>query len=320
MRIISIVGARPQFIKVSALCCAVASSNVGEPVCHRIIHTGQRYDDGKSEGFFRELGIPAPAHNLGVGSGTHGVQTAEIMKRLEPVLIDERPDWVVLYGDTNSTTAGALVAAKLGQPLAHVEAGLRSYNRQLPEELNRIVADHLSDLLLCPTPLSVENLRQEGLGQRVLLTGEVMYDAALMFREVAESRGGALAEAWQPRRFALATVHRASNTDDPDRLCSLLATLDEIAEQICPVVLPLHPRTHKMLSGMRRKPKTLCIIPPVSYLGMLLLEGRARFILTDSGGVAKRGLLRTRAVHHAAGGDRVAGDARKQLQRTNRRS
>jgi UDP-GlcNAc3NAcA epimerase len=287
MRIISIVGARPQFIKVAALCRALAISNTGERVCHGIIHTGQHYDDGMSDVFFRELGIPAPAYNLGVGSGTHGVQTGEMMKRLEPVLMDEKPDWVVLYGDTNSTTAGALVAAKLDQPLAHVEAGLRSYNRQLPEELNRIVADHLSDLLFCPTPLSVENLRKEGLGERALLTGDVMYDAALMFREVAESHGGPLADAWQPGKFALATVHRASNTDDPERLCSLLATLDEIAEEICPVVLPLHPRTHKILSGTRWKPKALCIIPPVSYLEMLLLEGRARFILTDSGGVQK---------------------------------
>lgn len=287
MRIISIVGARPQFIKVAVLCRAVASCRSGNRFSHSIIHTGQHYDDGMSDVFFRELGIPAPAYSLGVGSGAHGVQTGEMMKKLEPVLVDENPDWVVLYGDTNSTAAGALVASKLHQPVAHVEAGLRSYNRRLPEELNRIVTDHLSDLLLCPTPVSVENLRKEGLGERALLTGDVMYDAALTFRELAENRGGPLAANWRRGEFALATVHRASNTDDPARLRALLVTLDEIAAEICPVVLPLHPRTDKILAELGWKPKALSIIPPVSYLDMLLLEGRARFILTDSGGVQK---------------------------------
>src|SRR5262249_50363588 len=156
--------------------------------------------------FFQELEIPAPDHNLGVGSGSHGAQTGEMMKRLEPILADEKPDWDLVKGDTNSTAAAALVAAKIQLPLAHLEAGLRSHNRQMPEELNRVVADHLSDLLLCPTPLAIENLRKEGLEKRAVHTGDVMYDAALMFRQVAERRGGCLAETWLPGKFALATV------------------------------------------------------------------------------------------------------------------
>jgi len=285
VRVFSVVGARPQFIKAAVICHAVAASS--QPVDHHIIHTGQHYDQGMSDVFFQELGMPAPDYNLGVGSGSHGVQTGEMMKRLDPVLAAEKPDWVLVYGDTNSTAAAALVAAKLQLPLAHVEAGLRSHNRQMPEELNRVVADHLSNLLLCPTHLAIDNLRKEGLAERALLSGDVMYDAAILFRQAAESRGGPLAETWLPGKFALATVHRQSNTDDPKMLRGLLGALDEIAAEICPVVLPLHPRTQKVLSGTDWKPKALCVIPPVSYFDMLLLEGRARFILTDSGGVQK---------------------------------
>jgi UDP-GlcNAc3NAcA epimerase len=285
VRIISVVGARPQFIKTAVICHAVAAST--RRVDHRIVHTGQHYDHGMSDVFFQELEMPAPDYNLGVGSGSHGVQTGEMMKRLEPILEAGKPDWVLVYGDTNSTAAAALVAAKLQLPVAHLEAGLRSYNRSMPEELNRIVADHLGDLLLCPTPLAMENLRKEGLADRALLTGDVMYDAAIMFRQAAEARGGRLAETWLPGQFALATVHRPANTDDPETLCGLLGTLDEIAAEICPVVLPLHPRSQKILSGTNWKPRALCVIPPVSYFEMLLLEGRARFILTDSGGVQK---------------------------------
>ena len=285
VRIFSVVGARPQFIKAAVICHAATASAYS--VNHRIIHTGQHYDPLMSEVFFQELKMPAPDYNLGVGSASQGVQTGEMMKRLEPILESEKPDWVLIYGDTNSTVAAALVAVKLQLPLAHVEAGLRSHNRQMPEEHNRVVADHLSDMLLCPTRLAIENLRREGLAARALLTGDVMYDAAAMYRKIAESRGGVLAETWQPGKFALATIHRQSNTDDPNKLCGLMGTLDEIAAEICPVVLPLHPRTQKFLSGMEWKPKALRMIAPVSYLDMLLLEGRARFILTDSGGVQK---------------------------------
>ena len=286
MKIVSIVGARPQFVKMAMICSAVDA--VGDPSLeHRIIHTGQHYDAAMSDVFFEDLGIGAPHHHLGVGSGSHGEQTGEMLKRLEPVLMCEQPDWVLLYGDTNSTLAGAVVASKLGQKAAHVEAGLRSYNRRMPEEINRVVTDHLSDLLLCPTPVAVENLRKEGLAERAVLTGDVMFDAALAFRERAEKRGGPLADEWQPGTFALATVHRAENTDDPGRLRSIFKALDRIAEAICPVVLPLHPRTKKCLAAAGWSPRALRIIPPCSYLEMILLEGRARFVLTDSGGVQK---------------------------------
>lgn len=286
MKIVSIAGARPQFVKLAVICRAVAAQN-GAPVRHVVVHTGQHYDAGMSDVFFQDLGMKPPDHHLGVGSGSHGEQTGEMMKRLEPVLASERPDWVLLYGDTNSTLAGAVVAAKMGQRLAHVEAGLRSYNRRMPEEFNRIVADHLSDLLLCPTPVAMENLRKEGLCARAVLTGDVMFDAAVMFREQAEKRGGPLADAWQPQAFALATVHRAENTDEPDRLRNIFEALDRIAETVCPVVLPLHPRTRKVLMASGWTGRAVHVIPPCSYLEMMLLESRARFILTDSGGVQK---------------------------------
>ena len=287
MRVVSIIGARPQFVKAAAICWAVAGRTHGSPVDHRLIHTGQHYDAAMSDVFFTEMGIPAPDHNLEVGSGSHGVQTGEMMKRLEPVLASEQPDWVLLYGDTNSTLAGATVAAKLHIRVAHIEAGLRSYNRRMPEEINRIVADHLSDLLLCPTATSICNLAKEGLANRAVLTGDVMYDAAIKLRAEAERRGGPLADRWKKGEFALATIHRAENTDEPERLHGILKALEHIAGSICPVVLPLHPRTSKKLMELGWTPRAIQVIPPVSYLEMLLLEGRARFILTDSGGVQK---------------------------------
>jgi UDP-GlcNAc3NAcA epimerase len=210
-----------------------------------------------------------------------------MLKRLEPILISEKPDWVLLYGDTNSTLAGALVAAKLDLRMAHIEAGLRSHRRAMPEEINRIVADRLSDLLFCPTALAVENLRKEGLHHRAVLTGDVMYDASLAFKQVAEARGGPLADAWKPAQFALATVHRAENTDDPERLRAIVEALDKIAREICPLVWPMHPRTKKKLADLGLSTGSISVIQPVSYLEMLLLEGRARFVLTDSGGVQK---------------------------------
>lgn len=287
MRICSIVGARPQFIKLAAICQAVAKRDPGEHWSHIIIHTGQHYDPALSAVFFEELSIPRPDYDLEVGSGSHGVQTGEMLKRLEPVLSSEKPDWVLLYGDTNSTLAGALVASKLALRSAHVESGLRSHRRAMPEEINRIVADHLSDLLFCPTQLAVDNLKKEGLGGRAVLTGDVMYDASLAFREMAENRGGALAGAWQPGQFALATIHRAENTDDAERLEAILHALDQIARTICPVVWPVHPRTKKRIAELGLSVDQVTTIEPVSYLDMLLLEGRARFILTDSGGVQK---------------------------------
>jgi UDP-GlcNAc3NAcA epimerase len=284
MKIVSIVGARPQFVKMAMICRAVEGDS---SLQHRIIHTGQHYDAAMSDVFFRELGIPEPDYHLGVGSGTHGEQTGEMVKRLEPALLEERPDWVLLYGDTNSTLAGAVVASKLALPTAHVEAGLRSFNRRMPEELNRIVADHLSDLLLCPTTPAVDNARKEGLGNRAVLTGDVMLDATLVYRDEARKRGAGPAQAAVPGSFALATVHRAENTDDPRRLLEILSALDEIAERICPVLLPLHPRTRKSMATCGYDLRSVQVLPPCSYLEMILMESRARFILTDSGGVQK---------------------------------
>src|SRR5262249_38164459 len=281
MRVLSIVGARPQFVKLAVICRAM-EGRAGWT--HSIIHTGQHYDSGLSDVFFQELGIPAPDHHLGVGSGSHGEQTGEMLKRLEPVLAEEKPDWVLLYGDTNSTLAGAVVASKLVMRTAHIEAGLRSYRRGMPEEINRVVADHISDLLLCPTPLAMGNLKKEGIEARAVLTGDVMYDAAIQYRQIAESRNGALDRIWQRGGFALATVHRAENTDDPERLRAIVDALERIASTICPVVWPVHPRTRKRLAETGCSPSALNMIEPASYFEMLLLEGRARFILTDSGG------------------------------------
>jgi UDP-GlcNAc3NAcA epimerase len=268
---------------MAVVCRAAAAQGIE----HHIVHTGQHYDPEMSDIFFQELDIPTPHHHLGVGSGSHGAQTGEMIKRLEPVLSAERPDWVLLYGDTNSTLAGAVVASKLGLPTAHIEAGLRSYNRRMPEELNRIVADHLSNLLLCPTPLAAQNLAREGLANRAVLTGDVMYDAVLAFRERAESQGGSLVETWRAGEFALATVHRAENTNDLKRLGEIVVALERVAREICPVVWPMHPRTKKSLDVIGWNPQAIAVIPPVGYLDMILLESRARCILTDSGGVQK---------------------------------
>jgi UDP-GlcNAc3NAcA epimerase len=286
MKILSIVGARPQFVKLAVICRAIEAAH-DHSVQHRIVHTGQHYDFSMNDVFFQELGIAAPDHCLGVGSGSHGDQTGEMLKRLEPVLMDEKPNWVVLFGDTNSTLAGAIVASKLGLSLAHVEAGLRSYNRCMPEEINRIVADHLSEVLLCPTSAAMDNAAKEGLADRAVLTGDVMFDATRIFRKDAEQRGGSLADHWRPGQFALATVHRAENTDDPLRLKEILQGLDQIAEHVCPVVMPLHPRTRKCMEALGYSVSALQLIPPCSYLDMILLESRARFVLTDSGGVQK---------------------------------
>jgi len=287
MRICSVVGARPQFVKLAAVSRALVRRPAHECWTHSIVHTGQHYDAGLSDVFFEELLIPRPDHHLGVGSGSHAVQTAEMLKALEPVLQAGKPDWVLLYGDTNSTLAGTLAAAKLGLRLAHVEAGLRSYRRTMPEEINRVVADHLSDLLCCPTSLAFDNLRKEGLEDRAVITGDVMYDAVLLYRELAEAHNGRLAQTWHAREFALATVHRAENTDDEFRLRSIVQALERVASTICPVLWPMHPRTLKRLGELGSPLSSVAAIDPVSYFQMLLLESRARFVLTDSGGVQK---------------------------------
>jgi UDP-GlcNAc3NAcA epimerase len=284
MRIVSIVGARPQFVKLAVICHAGGASGRVE---HSIIHTGQHYDAAMSDVFFHELEIPAPDHHLGVGSGSHGEQTGEMMKRLEPVLEQSRPDWVLLYGDTNSTLAGAVVAAKLNLRVAHLEAGLRSFVRTMPEEINRLVADQLSDLLLCPSGTAMKNLQNEGFADRAVLTGDVMYDAAIWGARKAEARQVLSESPWRRRPFALATIHRAENTNDTEKLRGLLSSLERVSAEIVPVVLPLHPRTRKAAAEIGWTPAHIHVVEPLSYLEMLWMEQRARLILTDSGGVQK---------------------------------
>lgn len=275
MKIVSIVGARPQFVKVSALCHALS----GFPdVTHCLVHTGQHYDAGMSEVFFRELGIPCPDHNLEVGSGGHGLQTGRMLERLEGVLMGETPDRVLLYGDTNSTLAGALAAAKVRIPVAHVEAGLRSFNRAMPEEINRIVADQVSDLLFPPTEWAVRQLEKEGIPkERIRLVGDVMYDVVRHHAARVEPPSG---------DYILATIHRAENTDHPDRLKAIFEGLGRTAERV-PVKMPLHPRTRKMMKQSGVEAKGIELMDPVGYLEMMALEKGARLIVTDSGGIQK---------------------------------
>lgn len=316
MKIADIVGARPQFIKLGPILKAIERHNrdhPDRPIQEILVHTGQHYDYEMSQVFFGELGLKAPDYHLGVGSGTHGYQTGEMLKRIEAVLLKEKPDRVMVYGDTNTTLAGALAAAKLHIPVAHVEAGLRSFNRRMPEEINRVLADHLADLLFCPTTTAVDNLRREGFtsivndGQlvpvelrlpvrnstgpqpRAINVGDVMYDAVRMYLELAEGKSSVLDQLdLQPENYALATVHRAKNTDDPKRLTGIFQGLAKLAQEGPRVVVPLHPRTRKALASLPMEvPDDLLLIDPVSYLGMLILEKNARVILTDSGGVQK---------------------------------
>ena len=236
MKIVTVVGARPQFVKAAPVSKALRRDHT-----EVLVHTGQHYDRAMSDLFFEEMAIPRPDHELGVGSGSHGRQTGQMLIGIEEVLLAERPDWVLVYGDTNSTLAGALAAVKLGIPVAHVEAGLRSFNRAMPEEHNRILTDHCADLLFCPTQTAVDLLRGEGVTRGVHLVGDVMFDAALQFAEVARQRSTILTDlGLTPKGYALATLHRPYNTDDPERLREVLAALDALE---MPVILPLHPRT-----------------------------------------------------------------------------
>ncbi len=250
------------------------------------MHTGQHYDDAMSDLFFRELDLPEADVNLGVGSGTHGAQTAGMLLGIEGVAVTNRPDWMLIYGDTNSTLAGALVAAKLHIPIAHVEAGLRSYDRRMPEEVNRVVADHLSDLLLCPTEHAVENLAKEGISQGVHMAGDVMLDAFRQNLQAAKRTTDAALSSFgvEPRSYALLTVHRAENVDQPHRLARIL---EGVSASGMPVVFPVHPRTRAALGGDGRAPQNVKLVEPVGYLEMLVLEACAEVVVTDSGGVQK---------------------------------
>lgn len=287
MKIITIVGARPQFVKAATLSKAFAQQG---GVTELIVHTGQHYDNALSAVFFQEMGIPEPFQNLNVGSGPHGFQTGQMLAKIEEVLTAERPDAIVVYGDTNSTLAGALAGAKLGIPVAHIEAGLRSYNRQMPEEINRVLTDHASDLLFAPTLTAAANLSKEDIpARRVHLTGDVMFDAVKQYEPLARNRKIFAALGLKPKHFILATIHRAENTDDVDRLTAIFTALAKISFHI-PVILPLHPRTRNALERLnllKEAPNTLSVTNPVGYLDMLALESGASVIVTDSGGVQK---------------------------------
>jgi len=315
MRVLSIVGARPQFIKAAVVSKQMRRVGFEE----LLVHTGQHYDVNMSEVFFRELDLPEPNYYLGIGSGRHGEQTARMLAGLEEVLLKEDPDLVVIYGDTNTTLAGALAPVKLHIPVAHVEAGLRSYNRQMPEEINRIVADHCSDLLFCPTETAVQNLEREGFhsvisavdidlnhqssivnhqsqGPLVINVGDVMLDLAREVKDRLSREGRGETDilaryGLKPREYVLATIHRASNTDDPENLHHILDAMRQIGDRGLKILFPVHPRTKKALekSHLLALVNTEAVIAsdPVSYLEMIALESDARFLLTDSGGVQK---------------------------------
>ena len=292
MKIATIIGARPQFIKAAMVNKAIQKHNMEgkrHEITEVILHTGQHYDDKMSAVFFRELNIPEPDLNLGVGSGPHGQQTGQMLIRIEEVLISEKPNWVLVYGDTNSTLAGALAAAKLRIPIAHVEAGLRSFNRNMPEEYNRVLTDHCSDLLFCPTQTAVQNLKHEGITKGVYWVGDIMYDSILHNIKIAEKNSRILEKLdLRPKDYSLATIHRAENTDEPKKLKSIFSALDKIAQNGQHIIVPLHPRTRKKLNDSETCPlKNLVLTNPVSYLDMLLLEKQAKAIFTDSGGVQK---------------------------------
>jgi len=288
MKIMTIVGARPQFIKASPLSKILRESGSIEEL---LVHTGQHYDHEMSKIFFDELGIPQPEVNLGVGSGSHAVQTAAMLCGLEEIMQKYLPNWVLIYGDTNSTLAGVLAAAKLNIPVAHVESGLRSFNKRMPEEINRIVADSLSELLFAPTEAAFINLKNEGISEeRIHFVGDVMYDAAIYYAKQAEQKSKILQNlGLYSGKYILATIHRAENTDNSMHLETIVNSLCQIALEY-PVVLPLHPRTKVFLqkSGILEKlEKSTKLIEPVGYLDMIKLEKNAMLIATDSGGVQK---------------------------------
>ena len=294
MKIVTILGARPQFIKSAPVSRAIQDHNLKNPdnqVNEIIVHTGQHYDDNMSAIFFEELNIPKPNVNLGVGSGSHGWQTAQMLIRIEEILIEQKPKWVMIYGDTNSTLAGALAAIKLHIPVAHVESGLRSFNREMPEEHNRVIVDHCSDMLFCPTQTAVENLSKEGITHGVHLVGDTMYDSVLQFVSSARQKSTIMNDlGLKPKGYLLATIHRPYNTDVPENLLNIISAFIEIGK---PVVFPVHPRTKQKIAALNNAlqakggANNVLAIEPVGYLDMLVLEENAYSILTDSGGMQK---------------------------------
>lgn len=281
---LTVIGARPQIIKAAAISRTIAKRS---DMAEKIVHTGQHFDQNMSASFLDDLDIPSPAFNLGINGGTHAEMTARMLVALEALMISEGPEGILVYGDTNSTLAGALAAAKLSIPVFHVEAGLRSFNRRMPEEINRILVDHLSSQLFCPTLSAIENLQNEGIKHGVHHVGDVMYDIALHARLDANSRSQILDRLnLQPGGYKVATVHRAENTDDPEALAEIITYLKEAAEE-CPVVMPLHPRTRAAAERDGLDLSPLVITKPVGYFDMVKLILGARNVLTDSGGLQK---------------------------------
>ncbi len=293
IRIITIVGARPQFVKAAMLSRAISMRNKeGMSFEEKLIHTGQHYDENMSRVFFHEMGILKPTWQLHCGNHTHGAMTGQMLMDIEKILIDNQPDYVLVYGDTNSTLAGALAASKLHIPVVHVEAGLRSFNKAMPEEINRILTDHVSSILCCPTQTAVQNLHKENITKGVYHVGDIMYDAALLFGKEAEQRSTILQTlGLSPKEFLLCTVHRAENTDSQERLCQIAQAWTEIAASER-IVIPLHPRTriylekYNLLATLQQQSNIL-FTAPLGFLDMVMLERNARIILTDSGGIQK---------------------------------
>ena len=288
MRVLSIVGARPQFVKLGPIDAAMREAGVE----HVIVHTGQHYDPLLSDVFFEDLGISAPAEHLGVGSGSHGVQTGRIMEALDPVLEKHQPDWVLVYGDTNSTLAGAVCAAKQGIPLAHLEAGLRSFNRLMPEEINRVLTDHASDLLLTPTTVGAGHLADEGITDNVVITGDVMTDVLYQTRDQVKGQPSPITDSLDlaPGEYSIATIHRAENTDDPQRLEAILEALGSVDH---PVVILAHPRLLAKCAehGLELQRGNLIAHASLPYPGLVAAVANARGVITDSGGLQKEAFL-----------------------------
>jgi len=287
VRVISIVGARPQFIKAGIVSRELRNKCVKEI----FLHTGQHYDFNMSEVFFKELNLPKPDYYLGIGSGSHGEQTGKMLIEIENVLLKEKPDIVLVYGDTNSTLAGALASAKLHIPVAHVEAGLRSFNKTMPEEINRVLTDHISNLLFAPTYIAVENLRKEGIFKGVYNVGDVMYDVALESIKKVNEQEVLDKYNLKSKEFILTTIHRAENTDNKDNLFNIIEAITEIAKKGIKIIFPIHPRTKKFIEkyNIDLRVQNLLVVEPVSYFEMLVLEKNAKVIITDSGGVQKEG-------------------------------
>jgi UDP-N-acetylglucosamine 2-epimerase len=287
MKIISIVGARPQFIKAGVISRKIREKGIKEI----LLHTGQHYDFNMSDVFFKELNIPKPDYYSGIGSGSHGEQTGKMLIEIERILLEEKPEAVVVYGDTNSTLAGALAAAKLHISVAHVEAGLRSFNKKMPEEINRVLTDHISDILFAPSDIAVENLKKEGIVKGVYKVGDVMLDIALEVSGKVEEKRVLVKYGLKSKEFILVTIHRAENTNSRENLENIWKALNKLAKDGIDVFFPIHPGTEKVLQryGLFIEANNLKVVPPVSYFEMVVLEKNARLIITDSGGVQKEG-------------------------------